>query len=122
MILGIGVDMVDIQRIKTSLERYGGTFASKLFTDCEIAYCRAKAYPAQHYAARFAAKEAFSKAIATGWAGTFHWKDVEVVNDAQGKPSIRLYGAAAEHYGMRSISLSLTHTETIAAAFVIIEE
>jgi holo-[acyl-carrier protein] synthase len=122
MILGIGVDIVDIQRIKASLERFGGSFASKLFTDHEIAYCEAKAFPAQHYAARFAAKEAFSKAIATGWAGSFRWKDVEVVNDAQGKPSFRLHGPTADQYGARSIMLSLTHTDTSAAAFVIIQE
>jgi holo-[acyl-carrier protein] synthase len=122
MILGIGMDMVDIARIKASLERFGESFVSKLFTEHEIAYCGAKALPAQHFAARFAAKEAFSKAIATGWAGTFQWKDVEVVNDESGKPSFRLYGATAAQFGTRSIFLSLTHTETSAAAFVVIEE
>ena len=122
MILGIGMDMVDIERIRTSLERYGESFISKIFTEHEIAYCSAKALPAQHYAARFAAKEAFSKAIATGWAGEFHWKDVEVVNDEQGKPSFRLSGATAKQFGEKSILVSLTHTETSAAAFVIIQE
>jgi holo-[acyl-carrier protein] synthase len=122
MILGIGMDMVDIERIRASLERYGDSFVSKIFTEHEITYCSAKALPAQHYAARFAAKEAFSKAIATGWAGAFHWKDVEVVNDEQGKPSFRLYGATAEQFGEKSILVSLTHTDASAAAFVIIQE
>ncbi len=122
MILGIGVDMVDIERIRASVERYGESFTGKLFTDHEIAYCSGKALPAQHYAARFAAKEAFSKAIATGWAGTFQWKDVEVVNDDMGKPSFRLYGPTAEQFAARSIMLSITHTETSAAAFVIIQD
>lgn len=122
MILGIGVDMVEIGRIKASLERFGTSFSEKLFTDHEIAYCSSKGHPAQHYAARFAAKEAFSKAIATGWAGTFQWKDAEVVNDDAGKPSFRLHGPTAEQFGHRSIMLSITHTETTAAAFVIIQE
>jgi holo-[acyl-carrier protein] synthase len=122
MIVGIGVDIVDIDRIQTSLDRYGSAFISKIFTQQEIAYCSTKALPAQHYAARFAAKEAFSKAIATGWAGTFHWKDVEIVNDDQGKPSFRLYGTTAEKFGEKSILVSLTHAESTAAAFVLIQE
>ncbi len=121
MIAGIGVDIVEIDRFASALERYGDAFASKLFTEREISYCRAKALPAQHFAARFAAKEAFSKALATGWSGPFHWKDVEVVNDASGKPCMNVYGDTARLIGAASISLSLSHTGTNAVAFVVIE-
>ncbi|HLP15440.1 MAG TPA: holo-ACP synthase [Bacteroidota bacterium] len=121
MIAGIGVDIVEIDRIASALERYGDAFASKLFTEQEISYCRAKALPAQHFAARFAAKEAFSKAIATGWSGTFHWKDVEVVNDEFGKPCVNVYGDTARRIGSAAVSLSLSHTGTNAVAFVVIE-
>lgn len=122
MIIGIGVDMVEIARITASIDRYGMAFISKLFTEHEIAYCSVKAHAAQHYAARFAAKEAFSKAISTGWAGAFQWKDVEIVNDEQGKPSLRLYRTMAEQFSAMSVQLSLTHTEVSAVAFVVIEE
>jgi holo-[acyl-carrier protein] synthase len=121
MIAGIGVDIVEIERIASALKRYGGAFASKLFTPSEIAYCSGKAFPAQHYAVRFAAKEAFSKAIATGWSGTFHWKDVEVVNDAAGKPDVKLYGETARKIGSARVNVSLSHNETNAVAFIVIE-
>lgn len=121
MIAGIGVDIVEIRRIGDAIARYGTAFTSKLFTACEIEYCSAKATPVQHFAVRFAAKEAFSKAIATGWTGTFHWKDVEVVNDASGKPDLRLHGQTAERIGTARVNVSLSHDETNAIAFVVIE-
>jgi holo-[acyl-carrier protein] synthase len=121
MIAGIGVDIVEIQRIASALERYGDAFALKLFTAHEISYCTSKAFPAQHFAVRFAAKEAFSKAIATGWAGTFHWKDVEVVNNAAGKPDVKLYGDTARNMGEARVNISLSHDETNAVAFIVIE-
>lgn len=121
MIAGIGVDIVEVRRIADALERYGASFSSKIFTEREIAYCQAKASPAEHYAARFAAKEAFSKAIASGWSGTFHWKDVEVTNDESGQPHLLLHGQTAEKIGSAAVKVSLSHTGTNAVAFVVID-
>lgn len=122
MIEGIGVDIIEIERIKTSIERFGETFLQKLFTDSEIAYCRAKKNPLQHFAARFAAKEAVSKALATGWAGEFQWKNVEVVNDPSGKPNVKLYGSTAEALQHSRVLLSLSHSDTSVVAFAVIEK
>lgn len=121
MIKGIGVDIIEILRIKDSLGKYGETFSNKLFTAGEIDYCRSKANPAQHFAARFAAKEACSKALGTGWSGEFEWKSVEVLNDALGKPAILLHGRLAESLKNCNIHLSLSHSDTSVVAFVVIE-
>src|SRR3989338_1141917 len=84
MIRGIGVDVVDIQRMKETLVEQGDAFRRRVFTEAEIDYCDRKPRPYENYAARFAAKEAVSKALETGWSGTFRWKDVEVLNDPSG--------------------------------------
>ena len=122
MIHGIGVDIIEIERIGKSIEQYGDAFLSKLFTQNEIAYCKGKKNPAQHFAARFAAKEAFSKAIATGWSGQFDWKHVEVMNEESGKPIIQLSGALAEVWNDYTIFLSLSHSDTSVVAFVVLEK
>ncbi len=122
MIIGIGIDIIEIERIRRSIEQYADTFLSKLFTENEIRYCKSKAYPTQHYAARFAAKEAFAKAISTGWTGDFEWKNVEVKNDAIGKPSFELYGKTAEVLEGCSVFLSMSHSDTSVIAFVVIEK
>ena len=92
MIRGIGVDIVEVARIRQSVEESGEQFLNRVFTQPEIDYCASKANRYQHLAARFAAKEAVSKALATGWAGDFRWKDVEVMNDPSGQPQITLHG------------------------------
>jgi holo-[acyl-carrier protein] synthase len=122
MIRGIGVDIIEIGRIRRDIEVLGTRFLDKLFTDGEIAYCSGKANPHQHYAARFAAKEAVSKALATGWAGEFRWKDVEVANDPSGQPRILLHGHLREHLGGASIHLSLSHSEGHVVAMALIED
>jgi len=122
MIIGIGVDIIDIERIHKSIDEYGDIFLTKLFTEDEIKYCKSKAYPTQHYAARFAAKEAFSKAISTGWTGDFEWKNVEVKNDAVGKPSLELYGKTADVLKDCLVFLSMSHSDTSVIAFVVIEK
>ena len=80
MIQGVGVDVVELGRIKEMIAAQGDAFVNKIFTESEIAYCKSKPSPEQHFAARFAAKEAVSKAVQTGWSGIFRWKDVEVQN------------------------------------------
>lgn len=121
MIRGIGVDVVDVQRMKSLIEEQGSPFLNKVFTDSEIAYCRSKKSPHEHFAARFAAKEAVSKAMQTGWSGTFRWKDVEVVNEPSGAPKIILYQEVAKALARHTLHLSLSHTETTVVAFVAIE-
>ncbi|MCZ7555558.1 MAG: holo-ACP synthase [Bacteroidia bacterium] len=120
-ILGIGVDIEEIVRFEGLLGDWGGRFEKKVFTEDEIAYCRGKLIPAQHFAARFAAKEAFSKAIGTGWRGQFSWKDVEVCNDDNGKPSFRLHNSLADQFGQFNIHLSLSHSTAYVTAMVVVE-
>ena len=122
MIRGVGIDIIEIARIRRDIELLGPRFTDKLFTDGEIRYCTAKAIPHQHFAARFAAKEAVSKALATGWAGEFRWKDVEVVNDPSGRPGIVLHGSLHDALGSANIHLSLSHSEAHVVAVAIIED
>ncbi len=122
MVKGIGVDIIEISRIRKSVETLGETFLSKVFTEREIAYCAAKMNRYQHLAARFAAKEAVSKALSTGWAGEFRWKDVEVMNDPSGQPHITLYGKLGERLASSTLFVSLSHSESHVVAVVLIEE
>lgn len=122
MIRGIGVDIVDIDRIRTLVETEGDRFLEKVFTRNEIAYCNAKARRHQHFAARFAAKEAVSKALATGWAGDFRWKDVEVTNDPTGQPRIKVHGRLQDHLDTARIMISLSHADHHVIAMAVIEE
>lgn len=121
MIQGIGVDIIEIARIQSSIEEFGDTFLLKIFTESEIAYCRARKNPVQHFAARFAAKEAVSKALSTGWSGEFEWKNVEVTNELSGKPTVTLHGTTAEALKKSSIHLSLSHSDSAVVAFALIE-
>ena len=121
MIKGIGVDIIEIARIRRSVETTGERFLEKVFTPGEIAYCRSKSNSHQHFAARFAAKEAVSKALSTGWAGEFRWKDVEVVNDPSGQPRITLHGKLRDTLSSLSILLSISHSETHVVAMALVE-
>ena len=125
MILGTGVDLAEVPRIRTAIERYGERFVQRIFTPLEIAYVERKANRFERYAARFAAKEAGMKAIGTGWKRGVTWKDLEVSNLPSGQPTLRLHGAAAqiaEKMGVKRISLSLTHTAELGMAHVILED
>jgi holo-[acyl-carrier protein] synthase len=117
---GVGIDIIEVSRIKMSIEDYGLLFTGKIFTPEEIKYCSDKPDPFQHYAARFAAKEAFSKATGTGWNSDFSWQDVEVLNEPSGKPCLRLSGFALKTFGKKKIFLSLSHSGDYVAAVVII--
>lgn len=122
MILGIGTDIVDITRIESAMNEYGEAFARRIFTPVEQSYCEGYAHGKMaHYAARFAVKEAFSKAIGTGIAKGFAFKDIGVVNEKGGKPVIVLSGAMLEKWGAYTIHVSISHTDTVAMAIVIIE-
>ena len=123
MIKGIGVDLVDIGRVRKLLEQDNG-FVERMFTAREIAYCESKYFKAQHYAARFTAKEAFFKALGTGFRDGMSWQDVEVENDELGKPQIRLTAAALKKFKskkLQGVLLSLSHTKELAVALVVIE-
>ena len=120
-VYGIGVDIEEIARFEELTGTWGRRFESKLYSDVEIAYCEQKTRPAQHFAARFAAKEAFAKAIGTGWTGAFRWTDVEVRNDAAGKPELLLHNTLAEQFGGMRIHLSLSHSGAYVTAMVVME-
>lgn len=120
-IQGIGVDVIDLQRIRRTIEEMGDAFVRKLFTEAEIAYCQAKKSPHQHFAARFAAKEAVSKALQTGWGGVFRWKDVEVVNEPSGAPKVLLHNDLARVLKDSTVHLTISHTENTVVAFAVIE-
>jgi holo-[acyl-carrier protein] synthase len=116
---GIGIDVVEVARIATAIERHGEPFLAKLFTAAERAYCESRKNPAMHYAARFAAKEAVAKALGTGIGANAGLQDLEVIHDASGAPKIRLSGAAeafAKQHGITGILISLTHARDYAAA------
>jgi holo-[acyl-carrier protein] synthase len=124
MIVGTGVDLAEVPRIRASIERFGSRFIDRIFTAAEIAYVERKANRFERYAARFAAKEAGMKAIGTGWKRGVTWRDFEVANLPSGKPTLRLHGVAADvasKLGVRNISLSLTHTAELGMAHVILE-
>lgn len=122
MIQGLGVDIVEIARIRKGIQAWGPAFLNKMFTDAEIHYCKSKKDPYQHFAARFAAKEAVSKALSTGWRGGFRWKDVEVVNSPSGEPHVILYRQVADLLANCRILLSLSHSDTHVIACAIIEK
>jgi holo-[acyl-carrier protein] synthase len=122
MVRGIGVDIIEIERIRESIERTGTQFLEKIYSPAEVEYCNAKAYRYQHFAARFAAKEALSKAVATGWAGEFRWKNVEIINNPSGKPDIILHGSMRELLGTARVHLSMSHSDSHVVAMVVIED
>ena len=118
-IFGIGIDVVEVDRIASAIERHGESFIAKIFTAGERAYCETRKNPALHYAARFAAKEAVSKALGTGIGGNAGLHDMEVIHDPAGAPKLHLSGAAeifAKQHGITEIQISLTHARDYAAA------
>ena len=124
MIVGVGIDIVEIDRLQAALERHGDQMRQRTFSVAEIQYCDQRANKFQHYAARFAAKEALFKAIGTGWTEGITWLDAEVCNQPNGKPKLMLSGRALEEatqLGVIKIWISLTHTNRYAAAQVILE-
>ena len=124
MIVGMGVDMAEVERVRAAMERHGERFLRRVFTPAEIAYCRRFKNSHERFAARFAAKEAAMKALGTGWRRGVSWQDFELTNLPSGKPCLRLSGRALEichSLGGSRVLVSLTHTGAHALAQVIIE-
>jgi holo-[acyl-carrier protein] synthase len=124
MVRGLGIDAVEVERIRAVRERHGDRFLRKVFTDAERRHCLAAADPAASLAGRFAAKEALLKALGTGLGSGMRWKDVEIVAGARGIPRVVLHGAAAKraaHLGAGTALVSITHTRELAMAQALLE-
>jgi len=121
-IIGIGTDIIECLRIAQMIERHGEMFISRVYTQHEIEYCTVRKAATQHYAGRWAAKEAVLKAIGTGWIKGITWRDVEVANEFGGKPIIRLSGGALEsskRRGIEQVQISISHCRTHAVAYAL---
>jgi holo-[acyl-carrier protein] synthase len=124
MLIGTGVDLIEIERIAHSIERYGERFLHRIYTEHEIAYCNSKRSSAESFAARFAAKEAGAKALGTGISRGVTWIEFQIARQPGGRPVLELRGRAAllaRELGVKTISLSLTHTGNLAMATVMME-
>jgi holo-[acyl-carrier protein] synthase len=124
MLIGTGVDLIEIERIAQSIERYGDRFLRRVYTDREIAYCSRKRASAESFAARFAAKEAGAKALGTGISRGVTWNEFQIERQPGGRPILELRGRAAvlaAELGVKTISLSLTHTGNLPMATVLME-
>lgn len=122
-VLGIGMDIVETKRIAESMERFGDRFLHRVFLEGEIAYARSMKFPQLHLAARFAAKEAISKAFGTGIGHEMGWRDLEIVREESGAPRVVLHGKAAafaKERGVKEVHVSLSHTAEYGAASVVI--
>ncbi|MEY2479519.1 MAG: holo-[acyl-carrier protein] synthase [Verrucomicrobiota bacterium] len=123
-VLGIGVDLVECARIQHSLDRFGEKFLHRVFTEGEIAYSMSMKFPARHLAARFAAKEAVSKAFGTGIGKAMGWRDIDIQKKKSGEPFLVFDGGAKElsiQRGVRAALISLSHTENHAMACVVLD-
>ena len=119
-IIGIGTDIIECLRIASMIEKHGELFLTRVYTPHEIEYCSARRAATQHYAGRFAAKEAVLKALGTGWTRGIQWRDIEVRNDLGGKPSIALSGGAYEHsvqHGIDEVLITISHCRNYATAY-----
>ena len=122
-LIGIGIDVVEVLRIKSSLDEFGERFQSKIFTETEREYCQKQKRPELHFAARFAAKEAIAKAFGTGIGKEVGWLDMEITRKASGEPEVKLTGDAArfaDTRGVKQVMVSLTHAKHYAAANAVI--
>jgi holo-[acyl-carrier protein] synthase len=125
MVLGTGTDLIEIERVQQSIDRFGERFLTRLFTPGEIAYCMRKKHAAESFASRFAAKEAGAKALGTGISRGLSWKEIEVKREPGERPTLHFSGRAAERaafMGVKKVQLSLTHSRDLAMAIVIIED
>jgi holo-[acyl-carrier protein] synthase len=123
-IVGIGTDIVECLRIAQMIERHGELFITRVYTDAEIAYCSSRKAANQHYAGRWAAKEAVLKALGTGWRRGISWRDVEIRTNRQGRPQVALHGGArdaGEKSGIRHVHVSISHCRSHAVAYAIAE-
>jgi holo-[acyl-carrier protein] synthase len=124
MLIGTGIDVIEIERIAQSIQRFGDRFLRRVYTDQEIAYCSSKRMSAESFAARFAAKEAGAKALGTGISRGVTWNEFQIERQPGGRPTLELRGRAqvlAAELGVKAVSLSLTHTGSLAMATVMME-
>ena len=122
-ILGVGMDIVETKRIAESIERFGDRFLQRVFLEGEVAYAKSMKFPHLHLAARFAAKEAISKAFGTGIGHEMGWRDLEIVRETGGAPKVRLHGRAeayAKARGVQEVHVSLSHTTEYGAASAVV--
>ena len=125
MIFGTGIDIIEVDRIKNSIQKYSDRFKKKIFTQKEIDYCHSQADPAKHFAARFTVKEAVLKCFGTGLTGGILWKDIEVGKLNSGQPVLNLYGNGKKLFNqlnLKHIHVSITHDKTYAVAHAIAEK
>lgn len=121
MIIGIGIDIIEIDRIKHSVDTFGDSFLNKIYTKNELDYCLAKHNKYQHLAARFAAKEAIYKALASGWEKEATWRSMEITNEPNGLPVVKFFGKLNEFISDdKEIKVSLSHSDNYVAAVAII--
>jgi len=121
MVIGIGIDIIEIERIKKSIDTYGDSFLNKIYTKNELDYCLAKHNKYQHLAARFAAKEAIYKALATGWEKDASWKSMEITNESNGLPVVTFFGKLKEFLSDdKDIKISLSHSDNYVTCVAII--
>jgi len=121
MVLGLGIDIIEIARVKKSIDSYGDKFLEKVYTEGEINYCNSKFNKYQHYAARFAAKEAVYKALASGWKEGLRWKDIEIQNDTSGMPSIKPSGKLKSFLSDDTqLRISISHSDNYVTSVAII--
>ena len=121
MIYGIGIDIIEIERIQKSVEKFNDIFLNKIYTKTELDYCLSKKNKFQHLAARFAAKEAIAKAVSTGWSKGFRWKDIEIFNESSGMPNVTLHGNLKKLLGEnKSLKITMSHSEHYVTCFAII--
>jgi holo-[acyl-carrier protein] synthase len=124
MIVGLGVDITEVDRMEAAIARRGRALLERLFTPSEITYCEKHRNRAERFAGRFAVKEAAMKALGTGWARGVRWRDIEVVREPSGKPTLKLWGATraiADALGVKNIAVTITHDGNTALAQVIFE-
>lgn len=124
VIVGLGLDMAEIERIGEAITRHGAPFLERIYTPQEVAYCESHKNRFERYAGRFAAKEAAMKALGTGWRHGIRWRDIEVMRAPGGKPTLHLEGVAREYadrLGVKNIVLTITHSGNFALAQVIFE-
>jgi holo-[acyl-carrier protein] synthase len=125
MVLGLGTDLIEIERIQVSMDRFGERFLERVFTAGEIAYCMRKRQSAESFAARFAAKEAGAKALGTGISRGVSWKEIEVRREMGQRPTLHFSGRAGElakAMGVRRVQLTLSHSRTVAIAVAVVED
>ena len=121
MVVGLGIDIIEIDRIKDSVDRYGDHFLNKIYTETELNYCLSKSSKYQHLAARFAAKEAVFKALTTGWDENVGWQDIEIYNEPNGMPLVKLKGKLENFLADdKSLKISMSHSRDYVTCVAII--